>query len=86
MPASAGVSDKAIMDALVAVSRLSIQLVYDFELHEEALRLANRFGHGASYDAHYLAVASSRGVKLCTADWRFFNSLDDQFSWVHLVE
>ena len=44
-------------------------------LHSEALRLAGVLGQGAAYDAHYVALASSRSTALCTGDAKLARSL-----------
>ena len=38
--------------------------------------MASRFGQGAVYDAHYLALAESLGCELWTADQRFHRAVD----------
>ena len=43
-------------------------------LHRRALELASRFGQGAAYDAHYLALAETLGCELWTADEKFFRA------------
>ncbi len=43
-------------------------------LHRRALELASRFGQGASYDAHYLALAETLSCELWTADEKFFRA------------
>ena len=43
-------------------------------LHGAALRLANRLGQRASYDAHYLALADTLGCDLWTADRQFYRA------------
>lgn len=72
--------------ALRAVLALPIRLHEDDGLHERALDLAGRFGLAAAYDAHYVALAEQLGVELWTADRRLARAVQEELSWVRLVE
>jgi len=65
---------------------MEIELVRYPTVHTDALRLAGRFGHPASYDAHYLAVALLYNVDLYTCDRRLAKSVEAEFGWVHYVD
>lgn len=68
----------------VALS-LDVQLYRDAELHQQALKIAQRENLPASYDAHYLALAERLGIEFWTGDRRLFNTVRSRLSWVHLV-
>jgi predicted nucleic acid-binding protein len=72
-------------EALATAMSIPIQFERDPSDHATALRLAREYAMGASYDAHYLAVASRLGVHLWTADEKFVNAVRRRLSWVHLV-
>jgi predicted nucleic acid-binding protein len=55
-------------------------------LHEQALRWAQRLGHSKAYDAHYLALAEQEGIALWTADRRLANGAQKVGAhWVHWI-
>ena len=63
----------------------------NFFLH--TLKLARQFKLGASYDAHYLALAEEgqnhfKGPQQCefwTADERLYNTVKNSLPWIHLM-
>jgi predicted nucleic acid-binding protein len=56
------------------------------QLHERALRWADRLGHSKAYDAHYLALAEQEGIELWTADQRLANGAQQAGAhWVHWI-
>ncbi len=65
---------------------MEIELVRYPAVHTEAIQLARRFGHAASYDAHYLAVAARYGVDLYTCDRKLAKSVEAEFDWVHYLD
>lgn len=64
-----------------ATQRLASLLSSGLELHQpphiysRALALARQLGQGATYDAHYLALAETLGCELWTADGRFYRAV-----------
>jgi predicted nucleic acid-binding protein len=55
-------------------------------LHERALRWADRLGHSKAYDVQYLALAEQEGIELWTADRRLANSAQQAGAhWVHWI-
>lgn len=68
----------------VALS-LDMQLYRDAELHQQALKIAQRENLPAAYDAHYLALAERLGIEFWTGDRRLFNAVRSRLPWVHLV-
>ena len=61
---------------------VSFTFLDDASLSVRAIQLAQQFGLPATYDAHYLALAESRGCELWTADTRMWNSLRGKLAWV----
>ena len=63
-----------------ATQRMQSLLTSGLELHQpahlysRALELASQFGLGATYDAHYLALAETLGCDMWTADEKFFRA------------
>lgn len=64
-----------------ATQRMASLLSSGLELHQpphvygRALALARQLGQGATYDAHYLALAERLGCELWTADGRFYRAV-----------
>jgi len=57
----------------------------DAELHQQALKIAQRENLPATYDAHYLALAERLGIEFLTGDRRLFNAVRSRLPWVYLV-
>ena len=63
-----------------AAQRMESLLSSGLELHQpahlynRALELASQIGLGATYDAHYLALAETLGCDLWTADEKFYRA------------
>lgn len=76
------------VEAMRKVLALNLQSIPPtFELHESALRWADRLGHSKTYDAHYLALAEQSQADLWTADKRLANSARQAgVTWVHWIE
>ena len=51
-----------------------LELLQPAHLYGRALELASQFGLGATYDAHYLALAETLGCDMWTADQKFFRA------------
>ena len=73
------------VEAMDRILALNVQCVTPTaQLHERALRWADRLGHSKAYDAHYLALAEQEGLDLWTADRRLANGAQQVgVSWVH---
>lgn len=74
-----------------ATQRLASLLSSGLELHQpphiygRAMALARQLGQGATYDAHYLALAETLGCELWTADGRFYRAVSpvvERVRWV----
>ncbi len=61
-----------------------LELYQSAQLHLRALELASELQQGASYDAHYLALAEEFGCELWTADRRFHRAAESAGN-VHLI-
>jgi predicted nucleic acid-binding protein len=75
------------LEALGKVLALNVHCVAPTtDLHERALRWADRLGHSKAYDAHYLALAEQEGSELWTADRRLANGAQQAGAhWVHWI-
>lgn len=78
-------SADAAADGLARLLNLPIGLHDDLRLHQRALELAGEHRLGATYDAHYLALAERYGVPLWTCDRRLVDAVGGQLPWVRLV-
>jgi predicted nucleic acid-binding protein len=68
--------------ALVRLPRLGIGLHPAADLHDRALVIAHEAGAGASYDAHYVALAEALACDLWTADQKLVNALSLRYPFV----
>ncbi len=56
------------------------------DLHERALRWADRLGHSKAYNAQFLAIAEREGSELWTADRRLANGANQVGAhWVYWI-
>ena len=75
-------------DAAKSLTRallLPIRFHRDDALHMRAFQLAAEHGLGATYDAHYLALAERLGIELYTTDQKLFKAVNGKLPWVRLV-
>jgi predicted nucleic acid-binding protein len=75
------------LEALDQILALNVRcLAPTPELHERALRWADRLGHSKAYDAHYMALAEQEGIELWTADRRLANGAQQAGAhWVRWI-
>jgi predicted nucleic acid-binding protein len=75
------------VEAIGKVLALNVRcLTPTANLHERALRWADRLGHSKTYDAQYLALAEQEGIELWTADRRLANGAQQVGAhWVHWI-
>jgi predicted nucleic acid-binding protein len=75
------------VEAVGKVLALNVQcLAPTADLHERALRWADRLGHSKAYDAQYLALAEQEGIELWTADRRLANGAQRAGAhWAHWI-
>lgn len=78
------VDEPFVQRSMRFVVALPIRLVDD-AMPFDALALAAEFGFPASYDAHYLAVASRHGADLWTSDLRLWEKTQSRLPWVHFA-
>jgi predicted nucleic acid-binding protein len=78
-----GLAPELEEDALLAVHQLPLRLLAPEGLHRRASEIARQFGQPAAYDAHYLALAQMHDCAFWTADQRLFNTVRQEFDWVH---
>lgn len=75
------------LEALDILMAMGIELVMPGgELHQSALRWAERLGQSKAYDAQYIALAEQYGAELWSADRRLINALQAQGAdWAHWI-
>lgn len=79
-------SASSVRLALQAALSLPLRLHGEADLHQRALKLAERFSLPATYDAHYLALAEQLEAEFWTADRRLAQAVHPALAWVHSVE
>jgi predicted nucleic acid-binding protein len=77
-------------EALQGLSKLfSLGIALKFstyvEISKQAIKYAHRFHLSATYDSHYLALASREKCEFWTADTRLWNVVKSELTWVHLL-
>ena len=73
------------MDKILALNIHCVPPTAD--LHERALRWADRLGHSKAYDAEYMALAEQEGLELWTADRQLANGAQQAGArWVRWIE
>jgi predicted nucleic acid-binding protein len=80
-------SEDLALEALDTIMELNVRCFGPTrDLHERALRWADRLGHSKAYDVQYLALAEEQGVEFWTADRRLVNgALQAGVHWVHWI-
>lgn len=73
-------------EAIRALNRLPMQLYSDAELHHRAFTMAKELALGATYDAHYLALASSLDCEFWTRDAKLARAAQAKYRWIRLLE
>ncbi len=73
-------------EAIQAMNRLPMQLYSDSELHSRAFALAKELALGATYDAHYLALASYLNCEFWTRDAKLARAAQVKYKRVRLLE
>ncbi len=68
------INDDALEIAAATVLSLPIEVIGNTAIHREAITIATQLHLPATYDAHYLALASQMGVDLWTGDKRLMNA------------
>lgn len=79
-------SRETIGEAIQALNRLPMQLYSDPELHGRAFTLAKDLSLGTTYDAHYLALASSLDCEFWTRDAKLARAVQVKYRWIRLLE
>jgi len=79
-------SPETIAEAIQTLSRLPIHLYSDPELHSRAFALAKELALGATYHAHYLALASQLDCEFWTRDAKLARAAAANYKWVRLLE
>ncbi len=77
---------ETIIDTIQVFNRLPLQLYSDPELHSKAFAIARELALGATYDAHYLALAAQLDCVLWTRDAKLARAAQAKYTWVRLLE
>lgn len=78
-------SDKAMIDAVQLLIELPIDAFSDVVLHSRAMQLARELSLGATYDAHYLALAQHLECEFWTRDAKLVRASEKKYDWVRLL-
>ena len=76
-------SHASASDAISVMIGLPIQLYNDAALHNRAYQIAQELALGATYDAHYLALADQLRCELWTRDGRLARAAQE-LSLIHI--
>lgn len=79
-------SRETVNEAIQALNKMPLQLYSHPEMHSSAFTLAKELALGATYDAHYLALASTLDCEFWTRDARLARSAQAKYKWVRLLE
>ena len=79
-------SRETAAEAIQALNRLPMHLYSDPELHGRAFTIARDLALGATYDAHYLALASQLDCEFWTRDANLARAAMVKYKWVRLLE
>lgn len=79
-------SAETTAEAVQALNRLPIHLYSDPQLHGRAFALARELALGATYEAHYLALASQLDCVFWTRDAKLARTAVAKYKWVRLLE
>lgn len=81
-----GLSMEYAERSLETLLDLSVRLVPPTaDLHQMALRWADRLGQTTAYDAHYLALAEALKCAFWTADQRLIRVAQQYGDWIHSI-
>lgn len=67
-------------------SDIEFDSYFDKSLSLRALELASNYNLPATYDAHFLALAESKGCELWTADTRLWNTIRGKLAWLRWLD
>lgn len=79
-------SPETIAEAIQALNRLPIHLYSDPGLHSRAFTIAKELSLGATYDAHYLALANQLDCEFWTRDAKLARAAAGKYKRVRLLE
>ena len=75
-----------VYSGLEQLFAIGISLRFLKEVSKDAMKLANKYQLAATYDAHYLALASRENCEFWTADARLWRIVKADLNWVHCLE
>lgn len=78
----AGLPFAEARERLARLPRLHIELHPAADLHDRALAIAHESGQGASYDAHYVALAEVLRCDLWTTDEKLVREMRPRYPFV----
>ncbi len=78
-------SREATSETIRMLITLPIKFYNDPLLHDKAFKLAEELSLGATYDAHYLALALQLGCQLWTRDAKLARAAQQKYDWIQLL-
>lgn len=79
-------SKEVTSEAIQMLITLPINLYNDPFLHDKAFGLAQELSLGATYDAHYLALARHLNCQFWTRDAKLARAAQTKYDWVRLLD
>lgn len=79
-------SREVVAETIHMLLTLPITLFDDPLLHDSAFSLAQELSLGATYDAHYLALAKQQACEFWTRDAKLVRAVRQKYDWVRLLE
>jgi len=64
---------------------IGVILRFSKEMSKNAMKLADKYKLPATYDAHYLALASHENCEFWTADAKLWRAVKADLDWVHCL-
>ena len=79
-------SREVVAETIHVLITLPITLFDDPFLHDSAFTLARELSLGATYDAHYLALAKQQACEFWTRDAKLVRATQQKYDWIRLLD